>query len=385
MKHFTAREVAKVLDVSEAQVKSYLRMVPVAPHRNPAGEFELTSEDVQLLKMTHGLATSGVPASRIRRSWSSLQSQVEQDLPLTSFKIAALGHHVVASDGLSRWEPDSGQVVLELGEMAAIVTTVDETATIDTTASESDSSLELAPGPVDELGPDRVAAAVVFTTRPRLTLVPDRESAHEHDHDDTSLATPAEPDHDDTSLAEPDRSAQEWFHLALELEPSSPIEARAAYERALELDPTFADAHLNLGRHYHDLNELGKAEAHYREAVRHAPDDPTAHFNLGVLLEDRARKEEAILAYRQAIARDAEYADAHYNLGLLLESLGRRSQAMTHLMTARTLYGGDESDTLTVGRAHEPLPLAAPPRRRNDAPPLRASRRCWISAGRSHC
>jgi Tetratricopeptide repeat/TPR repeat/MerR HTH family regulatory protein len=352
MKHFTAREVAKVLEVSEAQVKSYLRMVPVAPHRNPAGEFELTSEDVQLLKTTHGLATSGVPASRIRRSWSSLQSQVEQDLPLTSFKIAALGHHVVASDGQSRWEPDSGQVVLELGEMAAIVTTVDETATIDTTASESDSSRELAPGPVDDFGPDRVAPAVVLTTRPRLTLVPDREVARETDtllaelrHDDTSLATKAEPDHDDTSLAEPDRTAQEWFHLALELESSSPIEARAAYERALELDPTFADAHLNLGRHYHDLNELGKAEAHYREAVRHAPDDPTAHFNLGVLLEDRARKEEAILAYRQAIARDAEYADAHYNLGLLLESLGRRSQAMTHLMTARTLYGGDESDT----------------------------------------
>jgi hypothetical protein len=347
MKHFTAREVAKVLDVTEAQVKSYLRMVPVAPRRNPAGEFELTPEDVQLLKTTHGLARRGVPASRIRRSWSSLQHQVEQDLPLTSLKIDAEGRHVVASDGLTRWEPDSGQFLLELGEISAVDPVIDDPLTderVPEPVELESADLELVREQDDATA---LTTAPSTTSIPRLTLVkpPDEEHVEVVEVDEL---IPFEPAHDDTSLlapTEPDRSAQEWFHLALELESSSPIEARVAYERALEIDPTFADAHLNLGRHYHDLKELGKAEAHYREAVRHAADDPTAHFNLGVLLEDRGRKEESILAYRQAIARDADYADAHYNLGLLLESLGRRSQAMTHLMTARTLYGGDESDS----------------------------------------
>src|SRR3954447_17314337 len=42
-------------------------------------------------------------------------------------------------------------------------------------------------------------------------------------------------------------SPEDWFELALDLESTSPAEARAAYERALELDPQHVDAHVNLG------------------------------------------------------------------------------------------------------------------------------------------
>ncbi len=120
--------------------------------------------------------------------------------------------------------------------------------------------------------------------------------------------------------------------------PTSPLEARQAYVQALDADPDFGDAHLNLGRLFHESGELGKAEAHYRDAVRCAPNDATCHFNLGVLLEDRGRPDEAVLAYQRAIACDPDAADAHYNLGLLLEGRGRRSDAMKHLMIARQLY-----------------------------------------------
>ena len=137
-------------------------------------------------------------------------------------------------------------------------------------------------------------------------------------------------------------SAQQWFHLACELESSSPREAVQAYHQALEIDPDFADAHVNLGRHYHEARDLEKAEAHYREAIRCAPVDATSHFNLGVLLEDRERRLDALAAYERALARDPELADAHYNLGLLCETLGRRAQAMRHLMLARRLYADSE-------------------------------------------
>jgi tetratricopeptide (TPR) repeat protein len=138
---------------------------------------------------------------------------------------------------------------------------------------------------------------------------------------------------------DPDWTAEQWCEAGLELEATDPERAVEAYEHALQLDASLADAHVNLGRLLHIAGELGRAEPHYREAVRIDPNDPTPHFNLGVLLEEVGRRDEAILAYRQAILRDPEFADAHCNLGLLLESLGRRQEAVRHLMAARKLSG----------------------------------------------
>lgn len=142
----------------------------------------------------------------------------------------------------------------------------------------------------------------------------------------------------DAKRETPAASAEEWFDIGCELEAEHPDEAQTAYHRALALEPEMADAHVNLGRVYHETGEHAKAEAHYRAATQHAPRDPIAWFNLAVLLEDLHRAEEAVQAYHSAIERDNEHADAHYNLGLLYDELGNRSEAMSHLMQARRLY-----------------------------------------------
>lgn len=135
-------------------------------------------------------------------------------------------------------------------------------------------------------------------------------------------------------------NARYWFNLALEFEKTSSEEAQRAYVRALELDPTMSDAHLNLGKLYHDAGMLKKCEPHYRAAVKHAPNDAAPYFNLGVLLEDLKQPREAARCYEEALNRDPSFADAHYNLGLLFESLGNRKDAFNHLRTARKLYVG---------------------------------------------
>jgi tetratricopeptide (TPR) repeat protein len=134
------------------------------------------------------------------------------------------------------------------------------------------------------------------------------------------------------------RSAQQWFDLAVELESSSASEAEHAYRMALSVDAQFADAHLNLGKLYHDRGEFRLAEEQYRVAANAAPTDPAPQFNLAVLLEDLCRPEEAVRAYREATRLDPAFADAHYNLGLLYESLGRKAEAVMSLRTARKLY-----------------------------------------------
>jgi tetratricopeptide (TPR) repeat protein len=133
-------------------------------------------------------------------------------------------------------------------------------------------------------------------------------------------------------------SAQHWFDLAVELEESSVTEAQRAYHMALEQDSKMADAHLNLGKLYHDLGEMKKAEAHYRAAAESAPMDPAPRFNLGVLLDDARQTDSARRAYEEAIRLDPCFADAHYNLALLCESLNKKAEALAHFRTARKLY-----------------------------------------------
>ena len=83
----------------------------------------------------------------------------------------------------------------------------------------------------------------------------------------------------------------------------------------------------------------GALGRHYRAALRRDPSDHLAQFNLALVLEEQGRADEAIHAYHAALRASPDFADAHYNLGLLFDSLGKRSQAMTHLRTARKLYG----------------------------------------------
>jgi tetratricopeptide (TPR) repeat protein len=133
-------------------------------------------------------------------------------------------------------------------------------------------------------------------------------------------------------------SAQQWFDVAIKLEATSVSEAERAYHMALSLDPEFADAHLNLGKLYHDSGDLQKARAHYHAAAASAPYDAAPRFNLGVLLEDLNRPEQAVYAYREATRLDPSFADAHYNLGLLCEALGNKPEAVVCFRTARNLY-----------------------------------------------
>lgn len=136
-------------------------------------------------------------------------------------------------------------------------------------------------------------------------------------------------------------TAGDWLDLGLELEGHAPTQARAAYEKVLELDPSHVDALINLGRLLQEDGELEAAVVHYRRALAAAGGDaPTAAFNLGLALEDLGRYRAATDAYTAALAADAGFADAHYNLSRLYEQSGDRMSALRHLKTYRSLTGG---------------------------------------------
>jgi len=277
MKGYGTREVAKMLDLSEGQVRSYVRSGFLDPDRGPQGRMRFSFQDLVLLRAAKGLLAARIPPRRVRRALVKLKGQLPEGRPLTGLQIAAEGERIVVGNGVSRWQPESGQTVFDFG--------------------------------LAEL-----AKKVAPLARQAF-----REARAESE----------------------EFSADDWYQWGCELEPAAPAEARKAYKKALELDSNHADAHVNLGRLDHEAGDAKSAEQHYRRALANRPDDATAAFNMGVALEDLGHSQRALEAYEKAARLDPGSADAHYNAACLAERIGRPAAALRHWKSYRKLIRGE--------------------------------------------
>lgn len=273
MKGYSTREVAKLLSMSEASVRGYVRAGFLAPERGPRREMRFSFQDLVFLRTAGGLAEAGLKPSRIRRALTRLRGRMPEGRPLTAVRLAVEGGRVVVEEGARRWQPESGQILFDFG-----------------------------------------VADLARKTAPFV-----RRAFREAQNDGSAL------------------SAEDWYEWGCELERGSPGEAIDAYRRALSLDAGHADAHVNLGRLLHESGDAEGAARHYEAALAARPDDGTAAYNLGVALEDLGRLPEARLAYLKATRLDPGNADAHFNAATLAEKLGRFAEALRHLREYRKL------------------------------------------------
>jgi tetratricopeptide (TPR) repeat protein len=104
-------------------------------------------------------------------------------------------------------------------------------------------------------------------------------------------------------------------------------EAIPHYQRAIAINPDYAEAHNALGNVLTKCKHPEEALLHYEKFAAIRPNLGETHNNLGVALHALNRETEAIAHFGKAIAIKPDYADAHGNLGLALESLGRIEEA----------------------------------------------------------
>ena len=103
--------------------------------------------------------------------------------------------------------------------------------------------------------------------------------------------------------------------------------AETAFRRALEHDPSFAEAHYHYAELLTDLVRWQDAEREYRQTIALDPKFKEAYNGLGALLHRQQRREEAEKAYKQALTLDPRYVYAQLNLGTLYTDSGRFTQA----------------------------------------------------------
>jgi tetratricopeptide (TPR) repeat protein len=93
--------------------------------------------------------------------------------------------------------------------------------------------------------------------------------------------------------------------------------ARQALERAIQIDPTFARARLELAEVLEESEDFPAAAAAYRELSRSSPNDTSLHFQLAVAARKAGLIDEAVSEYQAAVKLDPSLSEAHYNLAVL--------------------------------------------------------------------
>jgi tetratricopeptide (TPR) repeat protein len=258
---FTKREVARLLGVTETQLRSLDRASIVSPSGERNGKRAYTFQDLIALRATHGLLAKRVKIRDVAKAIGALRHSLPRvTRPLQELRIVSDGRRVVVRTDGGAFEPLTGQLVLDFQ--------------------------------VNALRED-----VVRVLRP--------ESASQRARTAYDLYARASSLDEEPSTFD---EAEALYKRAIALDPSLAIAytnlgnirfrrgddqgAEALYGRALEVDPKQPEAHYNLGYVLLERGESRRAVAFFEKAIASDPRFADAHFNLAMALEqigDRAR------------------------------------------------------------------------------------------------
>ena len=144
-----------------------------------------------------------------------------------------------------------------------------------------------------------------------------------------------------------DEEARKAFGRAIELDPSVPQtyfdlalvtlsekrygDAAAALETYLHLNPGDARAHMLLGRAYHNLNRTMPAIQQFHRALLLAPSLPLAHYHLGYAYQSQGNSKAALEEFLKEIENNPGFYDSYFLAGDIELNQG-------HLQRAEELF-----------------------------------------------
>jgi DNA-binding transcriptional MerR regulator len=271
---FTARDVAKLLGLTTARLRTLDRSQIVSPTGNRNGKRCYTFQDLIALRATHGLLEQQVKPRDVARAIVALRRTLPRvTRPLQELRIVSDGRNVVVRADGAAFEPVSGQLVLDfqVNELRDDVVRLLRPDTLKTRARTAydlyskASTLDEDPATFDE-------AEGLY--RRAIELDPQLAIAY------TNLGNIRFRRSDE-------RGAEELYRRALEIDDRQPEahynlgyvllergDARRSvpcFQRALDADPRFSDAHFNLAMAFEQLGERGKARPHWKRYLEIEP------------------------------------------------------------------------------------------------------------------
>lgn len=149
---------------------------------------------------------------------------------------------------------------------------------------------------------------------------------------------------------------------------NAPERAVELFRRALNLNPNYTEARLNLAITLADMGASSEASAEYgaARAAESPPGSPaaagltraarnglaTAHADLARMYRELGRLPEAIREFDEALALCPDFADLHYQRGVVCREQGDQGGALASFARALEINPGYVEVHLGVGLAH---------------------------------
>ena len=114
-------------------------------------------------------------------------------------------------------------------------------------------------------------------------------------------------------------------------------QARECYQKAIAVNPNFAEAHGNLGSLLYDQDKFDEAKTTLNKAISIKPAYAEAHYNLGNVFGQLDNLDEALVCYQTALSHQPDYVECHNNIGNVYKELGRHDEALASYRKAISL------------------------------------------------
>lgn len=121
---------------------------------------------------------------------------------------------------------------------------------------------------------------------------------------------------------------QNYYNLALvDLSDKRDADAVPNLQAFLRVDPENAEGHLLLGRALHNLNQTEPAIQEFKKALALAPNLPLAHYHLGYAYQSQGDLKGALEEFRKETADNPRFYDAYWLAGNIELGMGNLERA----------------------------------------------------------
>jgi tetratricopeptide (TPR) repeat protein len=298
MELYSIRDASRILALPDSRLRYWMQTGFVGPTVRKGGRFYYTFCDLVATKSAKDLMATGMDVAKIRKLVDGLRKALPDDTtPTMKRRICCDGETIVVLADDAAFEPLGGHIVMAF----ALPSFGEHVAQVLSTPRMVDVAHAEGSGPTPKVVEDNPTDANGGVTAYRYFI----EACAAEDRGDSDTAE----------------------HL---------------FRQVIDLEPSMAAAHTNLGNLLYRQNEMSEARRHYERALECEPSQPEARYNLANVLEDLGEIELAIAELRRVCVMSPEFADAHYNLGIMLAQVGGQAQARQHLERYLELDNGSD-------------------------------------------